>query len=228
MRGDQLSRQWRVLRQLEVSKQGITANKIAELSGTSLRTAYRDLDDLQLAGFPLYSETRDGCQCWKFIDTYQSNLPFPFTYTELMSLHISRDLFKIFKGTVFFESLESLFDKVIASLSPETIFGLAIGDALDRPTEFMSLKNIQSKYGPEGIQDLPEQALYTDDTQMTMAIAEASIKAGDQDLETIMDAVRDAFISWRHSPENNRAPGNACLTGVSNMEKGIHSCPISA
>ena len=102
------------------------------------------------------------------------------------------------------------------------IFGLAIGDALGRPTEFMSLKNIQSKYGPEGIQDLPEQALYTDDTQMTIAIAEALIKVGDQDLETIMDAVRDAFISWRHSPENNRAPGNACLTGVSNMEKGIH------
>ena len=51
MRGDQLSRQWRVLRQLEVSKKGITANNIAELGGTSLRTAYRDLDDLQLAGF---------------------------------------------------------------------------------------------------------------------------------------------------------------------------------
>ena len=120
MRGDQLSRQWRVLRLLEVSKKRITANKIAELSGTSLRTAYRDLDDLQLAGFHLYSETRDGCQCWKFVDTYKSNLPFPFTYTELMSLHMSRDLFKIFKGTVFFESLQSLFDKVIANLPPET------------------------------------------------------------------------------------------------------------
>jgi ADP-ribosylglycohydrolase len=80
----------------------------------------------------------------------------------------------------------------------------------------MSLKNIQSKYGPDGIQDLPEQALYTDDTQMTVSIAEALIKAGDQDLETIMDAVRDEFIKWRHSPENNRAPGNACLAGVSN------------
>ena len=66
------------------------------------------------------------------------------------------------------------------------MFGLAVGDALGRPTEFMSLENIQSKYGPEGIQDLPEQALYTDDTQMTIAIAEALIKTGDQDLETIV------------------------------------------
>ena len=37
-----------------------------------------------------------------------------------------------------------------------------------------------------------------------------------------MDAVRNAFITWRHSPENNRAPGNACLAGVSNMERGVH------
>lgn len=42
------------------------------------------------------------------------------------------------------------------------LFGLAIGDALGRPTEFMSLTNIYSKYGPEGIRDLPEQALYTE------------------------------------------------------------------
>jgi predicted DNA-binding transcriptional regulator YafY len=120
MRGDQLSRQWRVLRQLEVSKYGLTAAEIAELGGTSLRTAYRDLDDLQHAGFPLFSDPGDSGQRWKFVDTYQSNLPFPFTYTELMALHMSHDLFKIFRGTVFFESLESFFDKVLANLSPET------------------------------------------------------------------------------------------------------------
>ncbi len=82
MRGDQLSRQWRILRQLEVNRHVLTASEIAEMSGISLRTAYRDLDDLQLAGFPLYPEKREGCQCWKFVDTYKSNLPFPFTYTE--------------------------------------------------------------------------------------------------------------------------------------------------
>jgi len=121
MRGDQLSRQWRVLRHLEVSKYGLTAAEIAEFGRTSLRTAYRDLQDIELAGFPIYPEKRDGIQCWKFVDTYKSNLPFPFTYTELMSLHMSRDLLKVFKGTVFFESIESFFDKVVANLSPETI-----------------------------------------------------------------------------------------------------------
>ncbi len=56
MRGDQLSRQWRILRQIEVSKNGLTAAEIAELGNVSHRTAYRDLGDLQLAGFPLFAE----------------------------------------------------------------------------------------------------------------------------------------------------------------------------
>lgn len=102
------------------------------------------------------------------------------------------------------------------------IFGLAIGDALGYPTEFMSLSRIKEKYGEEGIRDLPDPALYTDDTQMTIAIAEALISAGDQDVDTIMEAVCEELIKWRHSPENNRAPGNACLQGVRNMELGTH------
>ena len=38
-----------------------------------------------------------------------------------MSLHLSRDLFHVFKGTVFSEALESLFDKILALLSPDTL-----------------------------------------------------------------------------------------------------------
>lgn len=38
MRGDQLSRQWRILRQIEVSKNGLTAAEIAKLGSVSLRT----------------------------------------------------------------------------------------------------------------------------------------------------------------------------------------------
>lgn len=118
MRGDQLSRQWRILRQIETSKYGLTATEIAELGGVSLKTGYRDLNDLQLAGFPLYAETGKSGQRWKFIDTYRFKLPQPFTFTELMSLHMSRDLFKVFKGTAFYESMQSLFEKVRATLHP--------------------------------------------------------------------------------------------------------------
>jgi len=121
VRGDQLSRQWRVLRQIEVSKNGLLATEIAELGGVSLRTAYRDLDDLQLAGFPLYGEKEEKGQRWKFVDSYRFKVPQPFTFTELMSLHLSKDLFKVFEGTIFGESMESLFDKVRAALPPQTL-----------------------------------------------------------------------------------------------------------
>ena len=57
---------------------------------------------------------------------------------------------------------------------------------------------------------------------MSIAIAEALIKAGDRDMETLMAAVKNEFIIWYHSPENNKAPGKACLTGVANMERGVH------
>ena len=91
------------------------------------------------------------------------------------------------------------------------------------PTEFISLTSIKSKYGPLGIQDLPKSpALFTDDTQMSIAIAEALIKSGEKDIESIMEAVRDEFIKWYHSPENNRAPGRTCLIGIENMERGQH------
>ncbi|MFC1868755.1 ADP-ribosylglycohydrolase family protein [Thermodesulfobacteriota bacterium] len=103
------------------------------------------------------------------------------------------------------------------------MYSLAIGDALGRPTEFMSLSSIKRTYGEEGIADLPDPAFYTDDTQMSIAIAEALIKAGEKDIESIMLVVKEEFIKWSHSPDTpKKAPGRTCLTGVAKMEQGIH------
>jgi ADP-ribosylglycohydrolase len=102
------------------------------------------------------------------------------------------------------------------------IYGLAIGDALGWPTEFLKIDRIKAKYGEDGICDLPNPALFTDDTQMSIAIAEALVRAGEKDVDAIMEAVREEFIKWFHSPENNRAPGGTCLKGVANMERGEH------
>ncbi|MEA3477942.1 MAG: ADP-ribosylglycohydrolase family protein, partial [Bacteroidota bacterium] len=52
---------------------------------------------------------------------------------------------------------------------------------------------------------------------------EALIKAGEKDIESIMQVVREEFIEWSHSPDTpNRAPGRTCLTGVARMEQGAH------
>ena len=56
MRGDQLARQWRVIRAIESSPNGLTVAEIAKREETGLRTISRDLEALQTAGFPLYPE----------------------------------------------------------------------------------------------------------------------------------------------------------------------------
>ncbi len=124
MRGDQLARQWRVLRRIEASSNGLTVAELAAREEVSLRTAYRDLEALQAAGFPLYTEKMERAQRWAFVDTYKFKVPQPFTLTELMSLHLYGDLVRVFKGTAFYDSLESLFRKVRATLSPQTLIYL--------------------------------------------------------------------------------------------------------
>ena len=52
MRGDQLARQWRIIRAIEASPNGLTATEIAQREETGIRTIYRDLEALQAAGFP--------------------------------------------------------------------------------------------------------------------------------------------------------------------------------
>jgi ADP-ribosylglycohydrolase len=90
------------------------------------------------------------------------------------------------------------------------------------------LSQIKSTYGQEGIADLPDPALFTDDTQMSIALAKALVREGEKDIESIMAAVKDEFIKWYHSPENTRTSGRICLTGVAKMEQGtlIDSCRI--
>lgn len=101
------------------------------------------------------------------------------------------------------------------------LFGIALGDALGWPAEPLTLDQIKANFGPRGIQELPEPALFTDDTQMTLAVAEALIDAGDQDLEGLMAAVSRRFVEWLHNPESYRAPGASCLYGANQLSRGV-------
>ncbi len=102
------------------------------------------------------------------------------------------------------------------------VFGLALGDALGRLTEFGSLNAIKSQYGEKGIQDLPDPALYTDDTQMTIALTEGLLDAGlNASLDDQMNAVGKRFVEWSYSAENNRAPGVTCMQGVQRFKEGM-------
>ncbi len=101
------------------------------------------------------------------------------------------------------------------------LYGLALGDAMGWPIEFLKMPKIKIAYGDEGIQEPPNPALVTDDTQMTVAIAEALIEAGDADIDTLMEVVTRRLIDWSNSPENTRAPGHTVTEAVRALEAGL-------
>ncbi len=120
MRGDQLSRQWRILRRLEASRTGCTVAQIKALAGVSQRTAYRDLEDLQQAGFPIYTDKVGGRKRWRLMEGYRFTVDQPLQPTELMALRMSEAMMDGLRGTVFHESLSGLLQKVEAGLPDET------------------------------------------------------------------------------------------------------------
>ncbi|MFI0089085.1 ADP-ribosylglycohydrolase family protein [Streptomyces bobili] len=95
------------------------------------------------------------------------------------------------------------------------LLGLALGDALGFPTEFNDVPSILAKCGPWREMELPRRAFVSDDTQMTLAVARALRTAMDRGLlvpTRLERPLREEFVDWYQSPENNRAPGRTCLT----------------
>jgi predicted DNA-binding transcriptional regulator YafY len=120
-RGDQIERQWRIMQILLSSHYGKTVKELSARFECSQRTIYRDLEALQLAGFPIYDERVDGANHWFLMDRTTHRVPIPFSYAELVALYFSRDLLKVFQDTVFYDALDSLFEKITATLPPESI-----------------------------------------------------------------------------------------------------------
>ncbi len=120
-RGDQLARQWRILQSLIASRRGKTAADLAEELDYHWRTVYRDLEALQLAGFPLFTDRVDGKNRWSILESARQHIPIPLDLTEVMALYFSRGLMRVLKDTVFYASLESFFQKIKATLPSETI-----------------------------------------------------------------------------------------------------------
>ncbi|HEU5160378.1 MAG TPA: ADP-ribosylglycohydrolase family protein [Streptosporangiaceae bacterium] len=106
------------------------------------------------------------------------------------------------------------------------LLGLAIGDAMGFPTEFNDIAQIAAKCGPWRTMPLPlssGRAYVTDDTQMTLALGEGLIEAlaaGPLTADRMEPPVRERFIQWWDSPENNRAPGMTCLRACEALSRG--------
>lgn len=100
------------------------------------------------------------------------------------------------------------------------MFGLAYGDALGRPTEFLNAKDLK-KFGSPfhkriGI-NTPLQGIVTDDTQMSIAVGKAALADGPPTPDVQAATFVREFIIWGRDPKSRdgqRAPGSTCLTAV--------------
>ncbi|MGI5522992.1 ADP-ribosylglycohydrolase family protein [Micromonospora sp. CA-259024] len=103
-----------------------------------------------------------------------------------------------------------------------SLFGLAYGDALGKPTEFLTVAEIERRYGPTGPRELSgEPALVTDDTQMALAVGWALHEAPSLTPEAVEPLLRARFLAWAISPDNNRAPGMTCLRACAELSRGL-------
>jgi ADP-ribosyl-[dinitrogen reductase] hydrolase len=84
------------------------------------------------------------------------------------------------------------------------LIGGAVGDALGAPVELMSLSEITSEFGPDGISDYAEvygrKGAITDDTQMTLFTAEglilSKVRSDKFSPENVSTFVYHAYLRW--------------------------------
>ena len=106
------------------------------------------------------------------------------------------------------------------------MYGVAVGDALGAPLEFMDAIEIKDVHGPEHVREMigggwlhlaPGET--TDDTDMTLAVAEGLMAL--PSWSAIGDAVREVgnrFIEWHHSRPKD--VGVTCRTVIEWAEIG--------
>ena len=134
----------------------------------------------------------------------------------------------------------------------------AVGDALGAPVEFTLLPEIVDEYGPEGPANLEAGGFpagsFTDDTQMTLFVAEGLIHSledrratgKDPDINLMLRAhwrwlttqefwpagdlgpeLVDSWLSREPGLRESRSPGNTCLTALRSGEVGTPIRPLN-
>lgn len=137
------------------------------------------------------------------------------------------------------------------------LLGGALGDALGYAVEFMRLEEIKQRYGPPGINILPQPALISDDTQMTMFTAEgllrAKVRGNERGICHPPSVVHHAYLRWLHTQgeenesyvdsfgrltddgwlvqldrlRHRRAPGLTCMSALLSPRFGTMAEPLN-
>lgn len=118
------------------------------------------------------------------------------------------------------------------------MMGLAVGDALGLPAEVRRREQLLEAFGPDGLAGYvalhdprfgPVPVIlgprhpagtYSDDTQMTLAVAGALLARGNATLDVLMQAMAERFVAWSAAGDNDRFPGKACMAGARALAAG--------
>lgn len=124
------------------------------------------------------------------------------------------------------------------------LLGGAVGDAFGYEVEFDRLEEIRGEHGPDGLQEPvlnKGKLVVSDDTQMTLFTLEGLLDAVDEDVPTIVEHTRLAYLDWLVTQSGavpgheivgtlgvepvlcvQRAPGNTCISA---LVSGGHGTP---
>ncbi|MDH6285037.1 ADP-ribosylglycohydrolase family protein [Prescottella agglutinans] len=95
--------------------------------------------------------------------------------------------------------------------------GLAAGDAWGYQVEFRSYATMPAYPVPAPAGEW----IISDDTQMTLALHDALTEPVDfADITAVTDAIVRHFVLWQVDPDNNRAPGRACMGSLHRLRAG--------
>lgn len=112
-RGDQLLRQWNLLKTLQTRGEGIALRELAREFEVSERTIQRDFEILQELGFPVEHDADEfGKRYWRMPHDFFRSGPLVLDLTEAVSLHLAGRLYHSLAGT----HLGSGFDNVLAKI----------------------------------------------------------------------------------------------------------------
>jgi hypothetical protein len=93
-RGNQLIRQWQLLKILQNNRLGISIDELVERTYCTRRTVERDLAVLKEVNFPITAEVADyGKKLWKLEPNFLNSPDFIIGITEMVSLHLAKQLF---------------------------------------------------------------------------------------------------------------------------------------
>ncbi len=79
MRGDQLARQWPIIRAVKTSSHWLTVTGIAQREETGILRVYRDLETIQATGFALFTQRAERDKRWASSNPFKFKIFPPFS-----------------------------------------------------------------------------------------------------------------------------------------------------